>query len=161
MGERLDFKTISSYVQEYNELRSKAKTIKARMDALAKTIKEHLTSTTKPDSKGNYYLEDESFVFGNQAKKSVKLNEAKATEFFKAKGLLEKVVDVKTVINEDKVSKLLETGDLTQQELEALVDIKVTYSIDIKEKVKEQEEEIVEVQVASKTKPSRKLPIRR
>lgn len=152
---------VNEKVQEYAVLREKAKTIKSRMDSLAKDIKEYLTKNVKPDSKGNCYLEDTNYVFGNQAKKSIKLNETKATEFFKAKGLLEKVVDVKTVINEDKVSKLIESGELTNEELETLVDIKTTYSIDIKEKVKE--EEAVEVEVVSNsTKPKAKpLPKRR
>ena len=151
---------VNEKVQEYAVLREKSKTIKARMDLLAKEIKEYLTKTVTPDSKGNFYLEDTNYVFGNQAKKSIKLNETKATEFFKSKGLLEKVVDVKTVINEDKVSKLIDSGELTNEELETLVDIKTTYSIDIKEKVKQ--DEVVEVEVVSNSiKPKRLLPKRR
>lgn len=153
-------KEIERLVEEYTTLRDKTKSIKTRMDEIAKTIKDYLSSNLKPDSKGSYYAQNDNFVYGSQAKKTVKLNETKATEFFKSKGLLEKVVDVKTVINEDKVSKLLENAEITQEELESLVDIKTTYSIDIKAKVKEEEEEIVEVKVAS-TKPQRKLPMRR
>lgn len=152
--------SIQEKVQEYDVLRTKAKTIKDRMDSLAKEIKMYLTNTVTPDSKGSYYAEDEHYVFGNMAKKSIKLNEDRAKVFLQERNLLEQASDVKIVINEDKLSKLVEDGTISQEELEGLVDIKTTYSISIKEK--KVEEEPVEVQVASSTKPSkRRLPVRR
>lgn len=151
--------TIMEQVAEYNLLRAKSKTIKSRMDALAKSIKEHLTKNVTPDSKGNYYAENEDFIYGNMAKKSIKLNEERAKVFLQERNLLEQVSDVKIVINEDKLEQLLADGTITMEEFETLVDTKVSYSIDIKEKKKD--EEPVEVQVASSTKPKRRLPTRR
>lgn len=152
--------SIAEKVYEYNQLRSKAKIIKSRMDEIAKEIKTHLTSNFSPDAKGSYYTEDENFIYGNQAKKSIKLNEERAKLFFQENNLLEEVSEVKIVINEDKVSKLLDEGKITQEELETLVDIKVSYSIDIKEKKKEEVEE--EMPVINSVKPvKRKLPVRR
>lgn len=149
---------ISKAVAEYNELRSKSKFIKSRMDELAKSIKEYLKKNVTPDAKGSYYEESNEFVYGNMAKKSVKLNQDKAKEFFTQRNLLEDVTDVKVVLNEDKIEKVLQEGKITQEELESLVDIKVSYSIDIKEK--KQEDEIVEVQVVSSSKPKRKSPFK-
>lgn len=160
MANKVETKLIENMVFEYNELRDRAKVIKNRMDVLSKSIKEYLTTNVSPDSKGSYYDENDSFVFGNQAKKSVKLNEERARVFFTNKGLLEKVAETKIVINEDKVSKLLETKEITQEELESLVDIKVTYSIDIKQKVKEDKEDVT-YEIASSKKPQRKLPTKR
>ena len=151
--------TIMEQVAEYNLLRAKSKTLKSRMDALAKSIKEHLTKNVTPDSKGNYYAENEDFIYGNMAKKSIKLNEERAKVFLQERNLLEQVSDVKIVINEDKLEQLLADGTITMEEFETLVDTKVSYSIDIKEKKKD--EEPVEVQVASSTKPKRRLPTRR
>lgn len=148
---------ITQKVAEYNTLRAKQKTIKSRMDELAKDIKSYLTKNVSPDSRGNYYEEDDNFVFGNMAKKSVKLNEERAKVFLQERNLLEKASDVKIVINEDKLEQLLATNEITAEELESLVDIKTTYSIDIKEK---KNEEPVEVEVASSTK-RRQLPKRR
>lgn len=153
-------RTVADMVADYNLLRAKSKLIKSEMDKLAKDIKEYLTKNVTPDSKGSYYEENDSFVYGNQAKKSVKLNEERAKVFFQERNLLEEVSEVKVVLNEDKISKALEEGKITQEELESLVDIKVTYSIDIKEKEK-QSEEVYEIPVASSTKPKRKLPTRR
>lgn len=149
---------IMEQVSEYNMLRAKSKTIKSRMDELAKNIKAHLTKNVTPDSKGSYYAEDENFVYGNMAKKTIKLNEERAKVFLQERNLLEKASDVKIVINEDKLEQLLANKEITMEELQTLVDTKVTYSIDIKEKQKE--EEPVEVEVASSTK-RRQLPKRR
>lgn len=149
---------IIEQVAEYNMLRAKSKTIKSRMDELAKNIKAHLTKNVTPDSKGSYYAEDENFVYGNMAKKSMKLNEEKAKVFLQERNLLEQASEVKIVIKEDKLEQLIANGDITLEEFETLVDTKVTYSIDIKEKQKE--EEPVEVEVASSTK-KRRLPTRR
>ena len=145
-------------VAEYNMLRAKSKAIKSRMDELAKNIKAHLTKNVTPDSKGSYYAEDENFVYGNMAKKSMKLNEERAKVFLQERNLLEQASEVKVVIKEDKLEQLIANGDITLEEFETLVDTKVTYSIDIKEK--QQEEEPVEVEVASSTK-KRRLPKRR
>lgn len=149
---------IAEKVAEYNLLRAKQKTIKARMDELAKDIKGYLTKNVSPDSKGNYYEEDDNFIFGNMAKKSIKLNEERAKAFLQERNLLEQVSDVKIVINEDKLEQLLANETITMTEFESLVDTKVSYSIDIKEKKKE---EPVEVEVASSSKPKRRLPTRR
>ena len=149
---------IAEKVAEYNLLRAKQKTIKARMDELAKDIKGYLTKTVSPDSKGNYYQEDDNFIYGNMAKKSIKLNEERAKVFLQERNLLEQVSDVKIVINEDKLEQLLANETISMAEFESLVDTKVSYSIDIKEKKKE---EPVEVEVASSSKPKRRLPTRR
>lgn len=148
---------IRDKVQEYNDLRTQSKLIKTRMDSLAKEIKLYLSNTVTPDSKGSYYEENDDFVYGSQAKKSIKINEDKATALFKKMGVLDKVVDVKTVINEDKVSKLVENGELTVEELEQVLDTKVTYSIDIKEKTKSEDMPVVDK--ASSTKPKRRIKL--
>lgn len=151
--------SIAEKVAEYNLLRAKTKTIKSRMDEIAKEIKTHLTKNVTPDSKGSYYAEDDNFIYGNMAKKSIKLNEERAKVFLQERNLLEQASEVKVVIKEDKLEKLIANGDITLEEFETLVDTKVTYSIDVKEKKKE---DIVEVEVASSTKPKRRaIPTRR
>lgn len=151
---------IERMVEEYAVLRTKAKTIKERMDFLAKAIKDYMSTNFKPDAKGSYYSQNDSYIFGSTAKKTVKLDENKALKFFGERNLLDQVTDTKIVLNEDKVSKLLEDKVITQEDLESLVNIKTSYSVDVK--AKEVKEEIVEVQVASR-KPTtpRKLSRRR
>ena len=87
---------INSKVAEYNALREQAKTIKSRMDTLAKEIKEYASQNGVKDDKGSYYCDNGSFMFGQQAKKSVSFIVDKAIEFFKTNGLHEavKIVEV-------------------------------------------------------------------
>ena len=150
---------IFDYVQEYTDLSKQEKAIKKRKDELAKYIKEHAQQNGVKDSNGSSYMSNDRFVFGSQARKSIKLNQVRAKEFLLSQGLYEQVVEVKESINEDKVEQLLQQGLITTDDLEAIVDVKVTYAIDVKEKEVEQSpEEMPEVQVIERsTKKIRKF----
>lgn len=138
---------IEADVQEYMDLSKQEKAIKKRKDELAKRIKEHAQQNGVKDSNGSSYMSNERFVFGSQARKSIKLNQDRAKEFLLSQGLYEQVVEVKETINENKVEQLLSEGLITTDDLEAIVDVKVTYAIDVKEKEVEQPEEMPEVEV--------------
>ena len=125
---------IHSYVQEYNELRKQESLLKKRKDELAKLIKEHASEHGTKDSTGSSYCESDKFVFGSQVRKSVKLNHDKAKAFLLGIGLYEQVVETKEVINEDKVEQLLINGDISDEDLESIVDIKTTYSVSVTER---------------------------
>lgn len=150
---------IYEFVQEYTDLSKQEKAIKKRKDELAKYIKEHAQQNGVKDSNGSSYMSNDRFVFGSQARKSIKLNQDRAKEFLLSQGLYEQVVEVKESINEDKVEQLLQQGLITTDDLEAIVDVKVTYAIDVKEKEVEQTpEEMPEVQVIERsTKKIRKF----
>jgi len=149
---------IHSYVQEYNELRKQESLLKKRKDELAKLIKEHASEHGTKDSTGSSYCESDKFVFGSQVRKSVKLNHDKAKAFLLGIGLYEQVVETKEVINEDKVEQLLINGDISDEDLESIVDIKTTYSVSVTER--QVEEDMPDVIVENSSK-KRKLPFRR
>lgn len=152
---------IFEYVQEYTDLSKQEKAIKKRKDELAKYIKEHAQQNGVKDSNGSSYMSNDRFVFGSQARKSIKLNQERAKEFLLAQGLYEQVVEVKESINEDKVEQLLSQGLITTTDLESIVDIKVTYAIDVKEKEMEQtSEEMPEVQVVERSSKKRKFKLK-
>ena len=149
---------IHSYVQEYNELRKQESLLKKRKDELAKLIKEHASEHGTKDSTGSSYCESDKFVFGSQVRKSVKLNHDKAKAFLLGIGLYEQVVETKEVINEDKVEQLLINGDISDEDLESMVDIKTTYSVSVTERqVEEDMPDVLFVYFSKK----RKLPFRR
>ena len=152
---------IFEYVQEYTDLSKQEKAIKKRKDELAKYIKEHAQQNGVKDSNGSSYMSNDRFVFGSQARKSIKLNQERAKEFLLAQGLYEQVVEVKESINEDKVEQLLSQGLITTTDLESIVDIKVTCAIDVKEKEMEQtSEEMPEVQVVERSSKKRKFKLK-
>lgn len=125
--------SIDAKVQEYYLLREESKTLKNRMDVLAKEIKEYASSNGVKDDKGSCYCENESFMFGQQAKKSVSFVKDKAIKFFKSKGLVD-AVKLTEVVDEDAVEKYIEEGLITFEDLESITETKVTYAIDLKKK---------------------------
>lgn len=146
---------IKNLVREYDQLREQQNIIKKRVSELANKIKKYSAENGVKDSKGNMYLEDEDFIYGQQARKSVKLNEEKAKELFRQKDVYDLVIEkeVKEVINEDKLSELVEDEVITMEELENVTDIKVTYAIDVKKKEKEENpEDMPEVQIQNSIK---------
>lgn len=154
----LNREAIKGLTQEYFDLRKMKAETEKRMKEVATILKEYATTNGVHDSNGSAYCETDNYIFGSQAKKSVKLNEAKAKDYLLALGLYEKVVETKEYINEDKLEQLISTGDLAPEDIESMVDVKVTYAIDIKEIQKEEEEEMPEVQVSNSKKPVKKLP---
>lgn len=142
---------INSLLQEYRSLVEQEKLIGKRKKELADKIKEHAMNNGVMNDKGSYYVENENFVFGSQAKKSIKLNEEKATTYLQERGLYEKATKVVTSIDEDKLEQLITDGEIPMEDFESLVDTKVTYAVDVK--VKEVvNEDMPEVAVSNSTK---------
>lgn len=140
---------IKEYVTQYYQLREQKKLIEARMKEIGNKIKKYVTQHGVRDSNGNYYMEEDNFIFGQQARKTVKLNEEKAKEFLKQKGLYDLVVEKVEKINEEKLGELVQNEEITMEELEDITDVKVTYAIDVKIKEAEEDkpENMPEVQV--------------
>ena len=132
---------ISEIVREYRELTERENQIKARKTELANMIKEHAQQHGAKDDKGSFYMRDDRFVFGSQARKSVKLNEEKAREFFVKRELWEQVRKIEEKIDEEKVEELLVNGTITMEELESITDIKLTYAVDVRPVEQEQKPE--------------------
>ena len=132
---------IEDALREYAEIREKEKVLRERKEQLSKYIKEYVSTNGSKDSKGSYYSENEKFVYGSQAKKSIKINEDKAKNFFSDKGLLDKVLTTVEQVDETKIEQLISEGLISPEDIEQIVDIKVSYSLDVK--VKEEVAEIV------------------
>lgn len=152
---------IGAMLQEYEQLKEREKAIKNRKDAVGKAIKEYATKNGVKDSNGSFYSQNDDFIFGSQARKSVKLKEEEAKEWFIKQGLYDRVIDTVEVLNEDKIEQLVTEELITLADIEALTEVKVQYAIDVrvKEAEKKTEEEMPEVQVTKTTK--RKLPLKK
>ena len=144
--------SIYDKVNEYYELREKSKTIKSRMDVLAKEIKEYASTNGVKDDKGSSYCENKDFMFGQQCKKSVSFIKDKAIEFFKIHGL-HNAVKITEVIDEDEVEKYINEGSISFEDLESITETKVTYAIDLKKKEEMPVVEETTVAVAASKKP--------
>ena len=136
---------IKQAVNEYSELTTQEKLLKSRKTELAKFIKKHATENGVQDDKGSYYIDNDDFTYGSQARKKVSLNFDRAKNFFIEKGIWKDVVKYEEKIDEDKISELVANEDMTMEELEEITDIKVTYAIDVR--AKEKAEDMPEVEV--------------
>lgn len=150
---------IEEALREYAEIREKEKLLKERKDQLSKYIKEYVSSNGAKDSKGSYYSENEKFVYGSQAKKSVKINEDKAKNFFSSKGLLDKVITTVEQVDETKIEQLIAEGEISPEDIEQIVDIKVSYSLDVRQK--EEIKEVVPTSRENSIKPRGKITLRK
>lgn len=150
--EKFPKQSIDDMVQEYFLLREQSKTIKSRMDALAKEIKNYASENGVKDDKGSSYCDNGAFMFGQQAKKSVSFVKDKAIEFFKTHGLLD-AVKITEVIDEDAVEKYINEGAITFDDLESITETKTTYAIDLKKKEEMPVVEETTVQMAASKKP--------
>lgn len=148
---------INNLVQEYHDLKTRKAQIDKRMKEVTKDIKDYLSKNVQADAKGNRYLEDDKFTFGTMARKSITLDQDKARVYFAQQGLLDDVLEVQTFVSEEKIAKLVMDGKITEEDVQALANVKTTYAIDIKEK---KVEEIVDVEVASSPK-KKMLPKRK
>lgn len=137
---------------EYERLRDESKRIKSRMDVLSKSIKDYAEKNGTKNDGGSFYAENDEFVFGKQARKSVSFNEEKAIEFLENKGL-DKCVEVVKKINEEAVEKAVSDGDITFEELESITTTSVTYAIDVKRKEEMSDVEQSEILLAASRKP--------
>lgn len=150
--------SIDAKVQEYYRLREESKTIKSRMDTLAKEIKEYANKNGVKDDKGSFYCDNGTFQFGQQAKKSVTFVLDKALEFFKSHGLTDAVKTVEA-IDEEAVERYINEGRVTFDDLESITQTKVTYAIDLKKKEDMPVVEETTVAMAASKKP--KLSVKR
>ena len=150
--------SINDKVQEYYRLREEAKTIKSRMDILAKEIKDYAGVNGVKDDKGSFYCDNGTFMFGQQAKKSVTFVVDKALAFFKSNGLVD-AIKTTEVIDEDAVERYINEGRITFDDLESITQTKVTYAIDLKKKEDMPVVEETTVAMAASKKP--KLSVKR
>lgn len=144
---------LKEYAKEYLTLRGQKQQLETRMKELSELLKSGATDYGVKNSTGSSYCEYDEVIVGSMAKKSVRLNEDKAIKFFKGKKLYKQVVETKEYISEEKIEQLLANSVITEEDVQSFMDVKTTYSLDVK---KVEKEEAPEVEV-SKLKMKKKI----
>lgn len=139
---------VSDYIKEYVRLREEKKSIEARMAQISEALKQYAEDKGQKDDKGSFYFERDGYMIGKQARKSMTFDVDKATKFFRKRGYPECISTVEQ-INYDAVEELLDTGEITIEELEKITNTKVSYSISIIP-VEEVTDEVEETTVSNK-----------
>lgn len=137
---------IDSYVQEYSFISAQIKKLEERKKSLAGTIKTYAQKNGVRDDKGNFYCENDMFVYGMVAK-SQTVPRKDIVDTLKAMGR-EDCIDVVEVANMDAINKCHDEGLLTDDDVKQLFEVKVlTPSVSVKEK---KEMATIEQKAASK-----------
>lgn len=122
--------------KEYLDINSKVKKLNDTKKMLSDKIKEATLELGVKDDKGSHFYENEEVMTGRVAKKSVSLNEEKTFALLKEKGIYDEVVEEVVVqkINEDALESKVMDGTISNEEFEGICDVKVSYSVSVKEK---------------------------
>lgn len=137
--------------KEYAELSAQIKQLEDRRKVLSDQIKNGAEQFGVKDDKGSYYLENDSFIMGKVAKKSIKLDQDKAVATLESMGLGDVVDEVVVkIVNEDKLEKAVADKRITMEAVEGFTNISVSYSVSVKEKEAMPEVEVSTAKVARK-----------
>lgn len=136
--------------QEYSILRDQEKSIKERKEVLSNLLKTYATEHGHSDDKGSRYVENDSFIFGSQCRRSVSFKPT-AIEWLKKKGLNDAII-VTESIDTEGVERYIDSGDINVEELEQQTTVKETYAIDVK--IKSGMPEVTQFEVAASSKSS-------
>ena len=132
-------RNVEDVIFELSALKDKKKDIEKREKELKEALGIILEGEGVKDSKGSFKMIVGDKLAQKQARKSVKLNEERAKEFFSSIGIWEEVIEIKEELNEDKVEQALIAEKFTMDELESITDIKVSYAIVVSDYVPEEE----------------------
>lgn len=142
---------IDAQVEEYDLLRERSKVIDARQKELSEDIKGFAKLNGVRSDTGSFLCQSDKYVYGAQARNSVTLDEKATIALLKQKGLTSAIKSVETV-DRAEVSRLLEAGDLTAEEVENLTRVSTTYAIVVKP-IAEAEEELKAFALVASSKP--------
>lgn len=137
---------IDNYVQEYSSISAQIKKLEERKKSLAGTIKLYAQENGVRDDKGNFYCENDTFVYGMVAK-SQTVPRKDIIDTLKMMGR-EDCIDTVEVANIDAINKCYDDGILSDDDIKRLFEVKfLTPSVSVKEK---KEMATIEQKAASK-----------
>lgn len=119
---------------EYDNLSAQIKTLEARKKELSAQIKEGAEKFGAKDDKGSFYFENNGFIMGKVAKKSLSIDQEKGVDILERMGLGD-CIDTVTIrsVNEDKLSAAVSNGRISINKVEEFVNSNISYSVSVKE----------------------------
>lgn len=129
-----DARSIRQWVSELVQAKAQQKALKSRQDQVTKRLKAHIEETGYQDDQGHIWLDLDEPVDGcvalqMQRKVGQTLNEEKAEEILKAKGIYDQCTTTITVVDQEKVYAALYDGTLTEDDAEAMFPKVVSYAL--------------------------------
>ena len=136
---------IIELVQQYDAIKEQEKVLASRKKELSEQIKKYAIEHGRQEG---------GYTFGNVARKTIKLNSDKALAYLTEHkpDIVGQVLETVQIVSEKKLEELFSEGLITSDELEQMVDTKVTYSVSVVKDKTEDTEEVVEVKTAPRVK---------
>lgn len=137
--------------REYADLSAQIKQLDEKRKLIAEKIKEGAEKFGVKDDKGSFYLEDDNFIIGKIAKKSISINQEKAVQVLQSLGLGD-VIDTITseVVNENKLQQAIQDKRISFDTVEGFTDVRTSYAVIVKKKEEAPEIEATTLKVARK-----------
>lgn len=128
-------KDLEKMASDYDSISEQIKVLTERKKQLSDKIKDGAEKLGVKDDKGSYYLDSDSYIMGKVASKSISLDQTKAVEFLKKKGL-EKCVNsvVVETVNEEMLEKAVSRGILSVSDVEQFTNTTVSYRVSVTKK---------------------------
>jgi hypothetical protein len=124
----------NSQIQEYIKVKSSLDILEARQKELRDKLFTQLDLLGDEDSKGNIQLILDEEIGGivrleKQRRSSRKLDELKADELISELGLVDEVYEMKRVINEDALMAAFYEEKITEEQLDTMFPVTVTWAL--------------------------------
>lgn len=128
-------KDLEKMASDYDSISEQIKVLTERKKQLSDKIKDGAEKLGVKDDKGSYYLDSDSYIMGKVASKSISLDQTRAVEFLKKKGL-EKCVNsvVVETVNEEILEKAVSRGILSVSDVEQFTNTTVSYKVSVTKK---------------------------
>lgn len=142
----------------YDEISSQIKELEKTKKVLADRLKEGAKTLGTEDDKGSFYIEGEDYIIGNVVSKSMSYNLERATPILKKKKIYNDCTETITtiVVDDAKLTKLVEQGKITLNEVKDFTDVKETFKVYVKKKEEIPDIEVTTFATAAKRKAGNK-----
>jgi SMC interacting uncharacterized protein involved in chromosome segregation len=131
--------SFESQVREYVKVKSTLDFMDSRREELRKKIFAHIEQAGFEDSDGNFLVDFDSPIDGvsrveKSRRNSRKLDEQAADAIIAEKGLEDEAYKTVRVIDEDALMAMVYQDKITEEELELMFPVKVTWALNVRKK---------------------------
>lgn len=115
----------------YVALREDRGRIDGEMKELAAEMKDVVIAVGIRDEKGNVVVETPKHTITQQRRVSTSLNEEALTKLLKAKGLYARVAKTVVTFDEEEITRLVHSGEITVAEAKAVIEERESFALTV------------------------------
>lgn len=120
-------------LSQYLALKAESDFLSNRLSELKKRLTEDVEALGETTDKGHITLEIDGTLLTKQKKVSKNLDMDVAEQLLKKRGIYERCVKMVPVLQENEILASVYTGDLSEEDIDIMFPIKVSYAFIVKE----------------------------